>query len=174
MSVVDPFKLAKQQQTLVGTLALATLPRANQSLALPQGEVNYILSFAIDEMARCVIRGNLQANYWVECQRCLQTFVQSMVGDFVVSPVVQDSEAKTLPPIYEPVILANGMLDVVGLIEDEFILAMPIVPMHADGTQECVEIENKELQEEPNNPFQVLQKLKSSSVNKEGHQTEDK
>lgn len=169
-SVVDPFKLAKKHVELEGMIALASLGRAKQFLAAEHGDISYLIGFFLDGDQRCVITGKLQAVFSVVCDRCSRSFEQELQTDFVCSPVYDDAEAKELPSEYEPVIITDGKLDLNQLIEDEFILAQPIVPKHKLGSQDCVEIANTEV-ETKNNPFEMLQNLK---VKKTGQEAGDK
>lgn len=170
MSDIDPFKMAKQHGILQGSIPVSVMSRARQLIASDVGEVGYTLDFSTDEDNLCVITGQLQMQYDVKCQRCLQVFAQQMSCKFIVSPVKNDQQAKVLPEAYGPVIVVDNKLDLAELIEDEFILAMPIVPKHQLGTKDCVEFDNFEVQQ-PNNPFQVLQGVK---LKKQGQEAGDK
>ncbi len=169
-SVVEPFKLAKRGAELEGSIAISSLERARQFLATDQGVVSYSVAFVFDAEQRCVVKGKLQAVFSVICDRCSQSFEQDLQADFACSPVQNDIEAKDLPSDYEPVIIADGKLDLNQLIEDEFILAQPIVPKHQLGSQECIEIASTTV-ENKHNPFDVLQNLK---LKKTGQEAGDK
>jgi uncharacterized protein len=166
---VDPYKLAKREQGLQGKLAIASMLRASKLLAADEGEISYDLAFAMDTDNLCVITGKLQGEVTFCCQRCLQTYTQAIDDEFVVSPVANDSEAKLLPSMYEPVVIQDGALYVVDLVEDELILALPIVAMHDAAI--CKPTNSNMQDTEQNlNPFQVLQEFK---LKKNGHKAED-
>jgi len=59
----------------------------------------------------------------------------------------------------------NGNIDSFELVEDELILALPMFAYHADGECEIkqpkAETEQVEVTEKKDNPFAVLQQLKS-------------
>ena len=173
-SMVDPFKLAKQQRSVEGEIELVNFSRASELLeseiAQDLGSVSYVLHFAFDTDGVCVISGELSATYSVKCKRCMRFFLQNIVTTFKVSPVCNDQEAKALSDEYDPAILTDSKLNIVELIEDEFILAMPIVQVHQLGSKECIELVN-ETEAKLNNPFEVLQDLK---VNTESYKAGDK
>ncbi|MAD27423.1 MAG: hypothetical protein CMK75_05280 [Pseudomonadales bacterium] len=99
------------------------------------------------------------------CQRCLEQVVIPLDSECDVGFVETDEAAKQLPRLYEPVIVGEEPLDLISLIEDELLLALPAVPMHPQDTcqhppgyrPETAEPEEKS--EKPN-PFSVLAKLK--------------
>jgi uncharacterized protein len=165
---IDPYKMAKHKQALEGKIAVASMSRANKLLDSEQGEVEYKLLFDIDQDKICYIAGEFESDLKMRCQRCLQVFSQKITGSFKVSPLKADEDAKDLPDPYEPVLVVDGKIFPAELVEDELILALPIVPMH---TEDCV---GKKLQdlEAPANPFKILQTLKVD-VKKKGQQAED-
>jgi len=166
---LDPFKAAKQHMTLDGNIEISDLLRAKKGIS-GKGSVTYKLDFYFDSDQLCVIAGELEAEYEVVCHRCLGTFVDSTKCSFTISPVTDDEQAKALPKDYDPISLTEGKLEVTDLIEDELILAMPIVPMHIEGAKECAEVASEEVKE-THKPFQVLEKL---NVKKESQETGDK
>lgn len=172
---IDPHKLAKNQQSLQGKIEVATMERVCKLLANTQGIVNYSMQFSQDTEGYTCIAGKLDCILTQLCQRCLREFTQAITSSFLISPVKNDADAKQLPGEYEPVtLLMDGKLNPVEIIEDELILALPIVPMHPYGAAECIEMAEEPVEDkaqELNNPFQVLQKL---NVKKKGQKAEDK
>lgn len=158
---IDPYKLAAQHRSLDGKVLVADLLRANKLLASDHGELAYNISFATDADNVCVMTGMAQASLTLCCQRCLQQFTQTVDCDFTVSPVNNDSEAKALPSCYEPILMQDGKVDVIELLEDELILALPQVPMHAPDVCK-VKVADAQIDQaqEMNHPFQILQMLK--------------
>jgi len=170
---VDPYKMAKKQQALQGTIAVASMLRVTKLLASDDGELAYSLLFDVDEDGCCYISGKLQGKLLMRCQRCLQNFWQEIDCAFKVSPVANDEEAKELASDYEPVIIEDAKLDPADLIEDELILVMPLVAMHQiseQGCREAAKILDDKVQESTN-PFRILQELK---LKKNGQQAGDK
>lgn len=165
---VDPYKMAKRHETLQDRVAVSELARVKKLLASEAGVVNYQLQFGVDSENTAYIDGSLVAEMTFCCQRCLQPFVREVKCGFVVSPVLNDKEAKLLPSTYEPVIIQDDKLDPLELVEDELILALPIVAMHDVDALECkksidVSIEQVEDNvQELNQPFSILRTLKLS------------
>lgn len=167
---VDPYRMAKNKQTMQGSIPVARMLRATKLLASDSGELTYSLLFDADNDGCCYIAGELHGALMMRCQRCLQTFLKEIKCSFKVSPVLNDAEAKELASDYEPVIVEDDKLEPASLIEDELILALPIVVMHEIDQQGCKKILADKTQE-LTSPFQVLQELK---LNKKGQQAGDK
>lgn len=50
---------------------------------------------------------------------------------YCFSPVRNDEQAEALPEAYEPIEVNEfGEIDLLALVEDEIILALPVVPVH--------------------------------------------
>ena len=72
----------------------------------------------------------------LECQRCLQPLNEALQVDRRLRFVAGEDEAARLDEESEDDVLALvPRLDVFGLLEDEFILALPLVPRHGTCPQ---------------------------------------
>ncbi len=146
------------------------MARMEKLVAGTDGEVEYTINFATDADGRAFINGALHSQITMCCQRCLRLFKMPVSSDFVVSPVVDDTQAKDLPAEYEPVSLHAGKLDIEELIEDELILVMPLMAMHDEQDPNCqqatISAETTDIMQDKKNPFQILQKLKLKAEDK--------
>ncbi|HSW04862.1 YceD family protein [Aquabacterium sp.] len=111
---------------------------------------------------------HLSANaaVWLTCQRCLQPFEQPLAVDTRVRFVRDEAQAEALDAELEEDVLAlPRWLDLRTLIEDELLLALPLVPRHEHCPQPLpVRVDDladdDEAPAERPNPFAVLQALK--------------
>lgn len=74
-----------------------------------------------------------QATVRLECQRCLQPLAEALAVQRRFRFVADEAEAERLDEESEDDVLAlppRGRLDLLPLVEDELILALPIVPRH--------------------------------------------
>ncbi len=72
------------------------------------------------------------APVWLTCQRCLQPMKEPLVLDRRLRFVHGESQAETLDAESDDDVLALGRwLDLRELVEDELLLALPLVPRHA-------------------------------------------
>ena len=140
LHALDLVALCQRGATLDGDWPLAALPRLASSLAA-----------ATDDAVRWSAQASLKANAggaaqrWLQlkaqtrvplvCQRCLGTLVQTLDVDRHLHFVRSEQEAARLDEESDDDVLSlTSRLDLIELLEDELILALPLVPKH-DG--EC-------------------------------------
>lgn len=175
---IDPRKLARQGMQFEGSLALNRFSRLVDILADDQGEVMAWLRFYLDEDQQVVLEGSLDAACQMVCQRCLDVAGIPVHADIRLMAVWTDEQAKALPSGYEPLFLQEEPIELVPLLEEELLLALPLIPFHQpeqcavqqdfstgsdavdpdqDGDDE------KEAGADRANPFSVLAKLKTGA-----------
>ena len=161
---VDPRKLADRGATREGALPLASLTRLCEPLVETDGVVRAKLVFDREERRVAVIRSELSVEVKMICQRCLEpaTFVIDSECSYLV--VKDDSADRAVPQGYEALEVGEEPLDLLTLIEDELLLALPIVPVHdPEECQQPAGLDEPELEqgeETRPNPFSVLAQLK--------------
>ncbi|MCW5611200.1 MAG: DUF177 domain-containing protein [Rubrivivax sp.] len=131
--------LARTGATLQGTLPLAQMPRLAGSVLATADAEPAPATWTAAALLRPVTGGapelwlHLQARAEVrlECQRCLQPMDQTLEVDRRFRFVRGEDEAARLDEESEDDVLAlPGRLDLLELLEDELILALPLVPRH--------------------------------------------
>ena len=115
-----------------------------------------------------MISGNLSTHVTVTCQRCNDDLGLDLDQDFMYSPVGLDAESDDLPEVYDEVALdENGEINVFELIEDELILAVPLVPTHNEAScnysSKPVSFGVLKAEDDKPNPFDILKQLKKDS-----------
>jgi uncharacterized protein len=165
---VDPWRLADRETGFSGRIALDKLPRLASALMTVAGEVVFDIRFSRDARHRACIRLQVQAELGLECQRCLQQMEHPVEAVVDLSVIEVPAEAERLPDEYEPVLVDDGRLRLLDLVEDELLLAIPQIPMHrldacqpilAGGT--APEPAQQAANSGRPNPFAVLQGLKT-------------
>ena len=145
-----------------GRLPLSAMSRLSGSLVDTEGEVRYSLEFGRDDMLQVpYVELSLDAELPLECQRSLQRFLMPVKMTQRLGLVRSEAEEDALPPEFEALLVPeDGMLRPADLVEDELVLAVPVVPM-APGS-EAVEAEWSATSEELEkaSPFAALAKLK--------------
>ena len=119
-SLRDLESLADRGVTLSGELDIGRLTR------LRGGELSVLI--AVSWLASEV---EYRADVELVCQRCLEPFRQELEENVNVVIADSDSLPTTVPTGFEPFELEDGRLQPVQLIEDEVIVAIPLVPKHA-------------------------------------------
>lgn len=163
---VDPVKDAQRRLDYDGYYATNQLERLTESVSKVLSDAQVRLSFFIDPQKLVVMKGQASVDVELICQRCGQPFIQTLDCTFCYSPVANLDQADVLPEIYEPIEFDEfGEIDLLGTIEDELILSLPIVPLHSSEHCEVSVAEQvfgelpEELAKKPN-PFAVLASLK--------------
>ena len=166
---VDAWRMVQARRLFEGNLPLASMPRLRDSLHLDSlassdGSVIYTIEFGRDDLG--------VANLWLRaetalpllCQRSLDPFDLPVRVDTRLGLIESESEEAGLPPGYEPLMVENGQLKLADVIEDELILALPVIPLKP-GVEPIDRAWGAEERQEPvekPNPFSVLQNLKVS------------
>jgi uncharacterized protein len=166
--VLDAWRMVATRRSFDGRLPLAAMARLRDLLTDDQGEVRFSLDFDQDALQVPFVELRIDTELPLTCQRSLQRFLfpVAMVQRFGLirgsSETIEADEA-ALSPGYEALeIASDGALRPADLVEDELILAIPLVPVDPDS--EAVErdwpVQDEE--QEQVNPFAGLAALKKS------------
>ncbi|WP_322105120.1 DUF177 domain-containing protein [Paraburkholderia sp. J41] len=131
------------------------------------------------EAAQPYLRLAIHGGAWLTCQRCLAPYEQAFNADAVFRIVQTEEEADEFPLDDDEVevIVGSRHFDLVDLIEEELLLALPLVPKHevcpeiheslasgadgADGVDSIDDVPEQEIEpDERVNPFAALESLK--------------
>ena len=164
---VDPWRLAERGNVIAGEIELASLSRLVAVLLDSEGSVQFQLKFSQDQQNRVKIEGFVRAALALECQRCLEKVVLSVDARPELVVIEVPSEADRIPEECEPVLVEDGTLRIQELVEEELLLAIPLVPMHAledcaMAKSDTAVTERHDDREEsgPVSPFSILSRLK--------------
>ena len=174
---LDVAAFARAQATLEGVLEGADLPRLADVTIAPADGVTPVSWRAqglwrqpLGAAAEIRIRLQASATVWQTCQRCLEPVSESIEVDRTLRFVAGEDEAARLDEESEEDVLAlTRTLDLPTLVEDELILALPIVPRHVmcprpldvpAGASGEVAQDRSGGAESNEHPFAVLQSLK--------------
>lgn len=147
---IDPIRLAEEGTRLVGELPLDGFPRLREPCrpGSASGPVAIDLLFERVGQGVRLMRGRLQVRLELDCQRCLE----ALTLDLEATPFLQ-----LLVPGEAPAgtgaetLVVEGPQRLSEFVEEELLLVMPMVPMHAEG--DCVA---PLASEKKSNPFSVL------------------
>jgi len=162
---VDAWRMVQARRSFQGSVLLASMPRLKGSLCSTDGAITYDIEFGRDELGVANVRVKADAGLPLMCQRSLEPFVLPVKVDATLGLIVSESEEAGLPPGYEPLLLeSDGKLHIADVIEDELILALPVVPLKPGVEPVERSWTDEEIEAEPpkENPFAALQKLKVS------------
>lgn len=170
---IDPRQMARVGRILEGELGVAGMDRLTSLLFSDAGKVDVKLMFDTDESGLGVIKGELNAELEMICQRCMQGMQVEISVDVMLGMINDGSQAEQLPESYEPLLVTGNEMKLADIVEDELILALPVVAMHSPeqcSVKQVVEFERddeEQLTTQKQNPFAVLKTLKSDKGKQE-------
>lgn len=158
--------MVSARRSFQGVLPIAALRRLGEALAGTEGTAQYELDFGRDEFGTAYLDLRVQAPLTLTCQRTLEPFVLPVTVDSRLGLIRFEREEAALPPEVEPLLVADdGKLNLADVIEDELLLALPLIPVNPDselpeevvgpGPEEASSGEGRS-----DNPFAVLRELK--------------
>ena len=130
-SLRDLESLANRGVTLSGELDIDKLTRLRGLLHSDAGSVRATLRFRQRGDGWLESEVDYRAPVELVCQRCLEPFQQELAERVNVVLADGDSLPAVVPEGFEPFELEDGRLQPAQLIEDELIVAIPLVPKHA-------------------------------------------
>ena len=161
---IDSLEFARNGRKTSGAVPVAQLPRLQDVLESNESTLNYSMQGGTDRQGIPYLDVSITGNCRLRCQRCLgglqhavdinsrlRLRSQAELDALDASDVGGDEEE------YDS-ILAENELDVLGLLEEEILLSLPISPRHEEG--ECSMAAGTDERREDNSPFAVLAKLK--------------
>ncbi|SFR49146.1 uncharacterized protein SAMN05216203_0848 [Marinobacter daqiaonensis] len=167
--------MAETGAELEGTVPLVRLDRfRNAVFAIPEGGDCLVrLEFSADSQRRRIVRGELETDVELECQRCMSGMTAHVSSAFELGLVTSDDKARQLPSELEPFVVEGEALDLWTMVEDELLLALPAYPLHeredcpATADLEALEADpaaspEPDPEDKRENPFKVLEGLKKT------------
>ena len=165
--LIKPIKLARQGLILKGTIPLEQMKRLTADAFASEGNVEVDAAFTKDGEGYPLLKGTVKTCVQLQCQRCLQATDVELKVELTLAFVTKESRLEQVPSIYEAVLLDSEEISLVELLEDELILMLPLMAYHDNceayqyRTDEELKAE-KEGDLKPENPFDVLKRLKSN------------
>jgi uncharacterized protein len=144
-----------------GRLPLSALTRLEGSLLDTKGEVRFALEFDRDSLQVPYVELRIDAELPLVCQRSMDRFLLPVRIVQRLGLIRDEADEAALPEGYEPLLVPDdGELRTTELVEDELILAVPVVPVKPGS--EAVERDwpATQVEQERANPFAALSALK--------------
>jgi len=168
--IIKVQNLAETGRILEGKLSLASMQRLDLQLAEGADNANeaeVTLEFGIDVQGIKFLSGHIVAPVKMACQRCMGAMDYTVDISIKLAMIKSEEEAEELPDRYEPLLVNEPELSLVELIEEELMLALPIVALHENDDCPAATVDNDlqgtqpiETEGKPN-PFVVLAQLKN-------------
>ena len=158
---LDPRKYADQGRIVEGQLTVGDLPRLQEYRESLDQPVAISLAFDRDDEGHRRIEGEVSTVLVLPCQRCLEPVSYSVTAHIDVALVWNEDQAKALPGRLDPWLVGEERMVLTDLIEEELLLAMPLVALHDPCPTALPQDRGEpEKHENADNPFAVLAQLK--------------
>ena len=166
---VDPFSMADSSRRLSGEMRAGRLKRLADLLGTTDTLLAIELAFGIGEQGVPTVSGIVRGELLLTCQRCLGGMRFPVDIRFTLALARGLEQAESLPAGLDPLIVDQGALSIVEMIEDEVLLALPVIPTHqgtdggcAPGSADRIEDQGRARNNQASaNPFAVLARLKN-------------
>jgi len=157
---IAPRRLAEEQGRLSATVAVdrfeRLVPPYRNAGALAVG-----LKFLTDAHGRSVVEGELNGHVMAACQRCLRDLDIDVAVAFRFVVIGDESQAAGIDAGDDYIVADDDRLNILKLVEDELLLALPMVPVHGDDV--CAPLHSDQSVPAGDNPFAQLAALKKRS-----------
>ncbi len=161
---VDVWRLVVARRVFEGRLPLSAMPRLGEVLQATQGDADYVMEFGRDAFQVPFVALRVEAGLPLQCQRTLQVFNEPVQLEQRFGLIRDEADEAALPPGYEALLVPeDGILRPADLVEDELLLAVPLVPV-APGSEAVERDWPVSADEEARaNLFAALQALKKNT-----------
>lgn len=160
-AVVDVWRMVSASRVFEGTLPLKAFPRLAGSLVDAEGECRYRLEFGQDAGRQPFVEVQAEASLPLQCQRSMERYLQPVQVLQQLGLITSEAQESALPEAMEPLLVPEGgEVRPADLIEDELILALPVVPI--DPASRLPDDLGHHEDEDKPNPFDVLRTLKDT------------
>jgi len=130
---LDIDRLADGEADIDFAVPLAELPRLRSQLTSVEGMVRGRVHIT-RESGFVVADLTLSGAATLACQRCLQPMTEPVQSAVRVALITAEADASRVPEHLEPVLAPGGRIAAGELVEEELLLALPIVPLHAQAS----------------------------------------
>ena len=164
---IVPSDFCKTRETLEGTVPVSGLERLASVCADTAGEVVWKVVGSLDIHQRPRLLLGVSGDLRLVCQRCLDVMPFRLDTETAVIVTFSEAEADEVESALEDddrteVVVSDGKVDVMDLIEDEALLALPLSSRH----DVCPDKKAGRWKEKKDSPFAVLGQLKRGNGNK--------
>ena len=157
--LIHPERISERPTVFEGTVDIEEFPRLEESLATPETDLRYTVTARLDKQRRAVVSCIIEGFVFLTCQSSLEAFRHAISIDERL--VLVDNES-SLPPFEEEsdaedYLVVDGPVDVLDLVEDAILLALPMIPRKPGIGDEAVSLRDEEVRD---SPFAALASLK--------------
>jgi uncharacterized protein len=159
--VIDAFEFSRSNGSREGVTPVAELTRLAKECADASGAITWKVQGGSSKHGFPQMRLSVDGPVQLVCQRCMQPFTYAMSSSTVLMLGKDDEQADEIEESIDDetvdVIVGSREMDLMYLVEDEALLALPHTPKH-EVCPDTVLLDS--LQSEKKSPFAGLKDLK--------------
>ena len=160
--VIDAFDFCRNNGYREGVTPVADMSRLAAECADPSGEINWAIQGGQTKQGYPSMTLSVSGPVKLVCQRCLAPFGYDIDSSTMLVLGKNDADADEIEEVLDDesidVIVGSQSCDIMQLLEDEALLAMPQAPKH----EVCPDTKLMDsLKSEKVSPFAALKSLKS-------------
>jgi len=133
--VIDAFTFSRLEEQRSGSILVADLPRLTEESANADGALDWSLQGGKDELGHPQLKLSVNGAVQLMCQRCLTPFAFDIDSESILILAKNEENADEIDALLEDdevdVVVGSKTFNVMDLIEDEALLAIPQSPKHA-------------------------------------------
>jgi uncharacterized protein len=129
--VVDAQALALRSGRLARDFAIGSLARLAELAGAANAASAHLQAQFTMVSGRCRVLGQVKAALRMTCQRCLRPMDLDIDDEFDIVLVNSEQEMAQLSETQEAALADAAKLDLAWLTEEQMLLALPLVPLHA-------------------------------------------
>jgi len=132
--VIDAFDFARLHEHREGKIAVADLPRLAKECVDASGTLHWSLDGGYEKYGRPDLTLTVSTTVQLQCQRCMAPLPLEIASKSVLVLAKNEAAADELDELLDDealeVIVGSKEFNVLELIEDEVLLALPLSPRH--------------------------------------------
>lgn len=133
--VIDAFTFSRLEEQRSGSILVADLPRLAEESANTDGALGWSLQGGKDKLGHPQLKLSVNGAVQLMCQRCLTPFAFDIDSESILILAKNEENADEIDALLEDdevdVVVGSKTFNVMDLIEDEALLAIPQSPKHA-------------------------------------------
>jgi uncharacterized protein len=157
---INTEKAAQAKRVYRGSVEVEELPRLDGMIVKGQdSEIDFEVAFGLDGQGQIVADLAVRGDVTLQCQRTLTTFRQAIASRSKVGIVADERQEAELPEDYEARLCPDHRLELLDLVGEEVLLALPLVPVDP-ASEPLPDLEGSG---DTHRPFAALDKLSKNS-----------
>jgi uncharacterized protein len=160
--VIDAFEFCRRKERRNGEIAVSKLPRLAEETTDQTGSIQWSLEGGKDTLGRPMLLMSVSGTVQLMCQRCLSPMrfdIASMANLILAKDEAEADEIELTLDDDDAfdVIVGSAAMNILDLVEDDVLLAIPSSPKHEVCPDRTVSMKHEV---EKVSPFAVLKNLK--------------